>query len=538
MAAPDIVLYEGSASVPADSCVIVMSLDQLASMGLTTLLKHHAFRYRHASIRSGELGLMRKPFNKAILLRLLARRRCWLEDESGYKQPISTGRLLHLLVCRLRDSLHGQRALRRFTGQVAEFEDLTLRDASAAFGDGPVLYLRADLVFGIRSGGSVGHIAGVLNQFHEQPHGVRFFTTERIPTVNDAIDTTVIRPGQRFADMPETRSLLFSEHMAGRIMDQWQGEAPRFIYQRYAVNNITGLLLARRFGVPLVIEYNGSEVWINRHWGKALDNEELALRLERLNLLGADLVVVVSQPLADQLVEMGVAPGRVLVNPNGVDPDRYRPDLPCEQVRGVLRLQGRRVIGFIGTFGPWHGAEVLAEAAVRVLQAHPGLRDELAFLFIGDGQAMPRVREIIEAGGIGESCRFTGLVPQEQGPAHMAACDILVSPHVPNPDGTPFFGSPTKLFEYLAMGRPVIASSLDQIGELLHDDHDAVMVPPGDAGALADALLALLNDPPRAERLGGAARQTALQHHTWQRHTKHILDALDRVVTIAGPAHD
>ncbi len=538
MATQDLVLYDSSVSVPSDDSIAIMPLDELAGMGLAALLKQHAFRYRHTSIRSANLSLMRKPLNKAILLRLLARQRCWVEDGGGTVQVITLWRLLQLVACRFRDGLHGLWALRRFIGRLSELEQPAVVGRPDSYGDGPVLYLRTDLVFGIRSGGSVGHIAGVLNCLHEQPGGARFFTTERIPTVNEAIATTVIRPGERYADMPEVRSLLFSKYMADAIVAEWRGEAPRFIYQRYAVNNISGLLLARHFSVPLVIEYNGSEVWINRHWGKALDNEELALRLERLNLLSADLVVVVSQPLADQLVEMRCDPGRVLVNPNGVDPERYRPDLPCGQVCETLRLQGRRVIGFIGTFGPWHGAEVLAEAAVRLLGAHPALREELVFLFIGDGQSMPRVREIIDGGGIGESCRLTGLVPQEQGPAHMAVCDILVSPHVPNPDGTPFFGSPTKLFEYLAMGIPVIASALDQIGELLIDDHDAVMVPPGDAGALSDAMLALLHDPIRAERLARAARQTALQHHTWQRHTEYILKALDRVVATEGPGHD
>lgn len=525
----DLVLTDAGTSVPAGERQQVLPLDEIATLGLHRVLRCHGLRYRDVSILTPRLELMRKPFNKAVLLRLMARRRCWMADEQGALRRINLVNLLLLAARRLRDELLGRIGVRRFLRKLASLESAQ-RPSPARFGRGPAIYLRADLVFGIKSGGSVGHIAGVLNQLRALLGAVRFFATECIPTVDRDIEPVLIRPGQRYADLPETRSLLFSEDMAQRVMDELQDQAPRFIYQRYAVNNITGVLLAHHYRVPLVIEYNGSEVWINRHWGKALADEDLALRLERLNLERADLVVVVSQPLADQLIQMGIDPRRILVNPNGVDTDRYRPGIACEHLRMELGLQRCLVVGFIGTFGPWHGAEVFAEAAARLLDDAPQWRGKVRFLFIGDGQTMPRVKNIVEQQQIAQHCVFTGLVPQEQGPGLMAVCDILVSPHVPNPDGTPFFGSPTKLFEYLAMGKPVVASALDQITELLSDDDNAVLVSPGQSAALAAAIEALLDDPARRRRLGEAARETALSEHTWRRHTQRILDALDGLI--------
>ena len=70
------------------------------------------------------------------------------------------------------------------------------------------------------------------------------------------------------------------------------------------------------------------------------------------------------------------------------------------------------------------------------------------------------MRQILSAWRRSRIAVLTGLVPQEDGPEHLAACDILASPHVPNADGTPFFGSPTKLFEYMAMGKGIVASNL------------------------------------------------------------------------------
>src|SRR5205814_685822 len=162
-----------------------------------------------------------------------------------------------------------------------------------------------------------------------------------------------------------------------------------FIYQRYSLNNYAGLRLARRHGVPFVLEYNGSESWMSRHWGRPLEHERLSERIERLNLSSADLVVVVSRAMADHVTKSGVDPSHLLVNPNGVDPERYRSDIDGRDVRARYGVRDETVIGFIGTFGPWHGAEILARAFVILLQRDTRLRRSVRLLMIGDGATLP-----------------------------------------------------------------------------------------------------------------------------------------------------
>src|SRR5262249_23717590 len=152
----------------------------------------------------------------------------------------------------------------------------------------------------------------------------------------------------------------------------------------------------------------------------------------------------------------------------------------------------------------WHGAEVLARAFAKLI-ADDSMRARVRLLMIGDGARMSAVRKILaEAGALG-SVVFTGLVPQERGPEYLAACDLLASPHVPNPDGSPFFGSPTKLFEYMAMGKGIVASNLDQIGEVLEHGRTAWLVPPGDVDGLAAGLARLVDDAGLRDALGVAA---------------------------------
>jgi glycosyltransferase involved in cell wall biosynthesis len=120
---------------------------------------------------------------------------------------------------------------------------------------------------------------------------------------------------------------------------------------------------------------------------------------------------------------------------------------------------------------------------------------------------------------------LTGAVDHERVPRLLDACDVLASPHVPLEDGSEFFGSPTKLFEYMAMGKGIVASRLGQIGEVLADGETALLVEPNDARQLSEAIQRLAASSDLRARLGAAARREAVARHTWAHNAGRVLEA-------------
>ena len=507
----------------------VMTFEELRNCVIQGKIIKHMFRYQEAQLLTYWLELIPKPFLMACLIRLLGRRGCYLRDIEGFQQAITVRLLVRLLGQLIKDCLRKSILIRQ---HLTEVQQLSNEPTTNKFNKkgldlnfSPV-YLRTDLAFGVRSGGSLGHIAGVLNHLDEFTGKPIFLSTDIIPTVKKDLETYVILPKKDFWDFKELPSIYFNESFEQSAQTYLEDKKVSFIYQRYSINNYCGLKLARLYDVPFILEYNGSEIWIHRHWGRSLKYEKLSGRIELLNLMKADVVVVVSQPMKDELVSRGINTERILVNPNGVDPDRYSPNVEGSGVRRQYHLNGKNVIGFIGTFGKWHGAEILAEAFGRLLKTYPEYRKRVILFMIGDGVTMPLVRRNIDKFAIKDSCVLTGLVPQEEGPEHLAACDVFVASHKPNPDGTPFFGSPTKLFEYMAMGKGIVASNLNQIGEVLKHDQTAWLVKPGDVESLMEGLKILIDDRVRRERLGKAARDEVVAKYTWKEHTRKIIEKL------------
>jgi glycosyltransferase involved in cell wall biosynthesis len=240
-----------------------------------------------------------------------------------------------------------------------------------------------------------------------------------------------------------------------------------------------------------------------------------------LNLEAATRIFVVSEVERRNLVERGISAYKIIVNPNGVDIERFRPAAGGREARHELGLKdGEVVAGFVGTFGPWHGVEKLAEAIKSIPRSVP-----VRFLLVGSGSLKVEVEKQLESEVNSGRVIFTGAVVHDRVPALLDACDILVAPHVPLADGSDFFGSPTKVFEYMAMGKPIVASRLGQIGEVLTDQETALLVEPGNVSELGAAIVKLTESNELRVRLGSKAREVAEREHTWKHNAQRVLES-------------
>jgi glycosyltransferase involved in cell wall biosynthesis len=380
-----------------------------------------------------------------------------------------------------------------------------------------IAYLRSTPSPGTPAGGAATHIKGFVSAATELGAQVNLISNDYIAGLDEK-ELTLVDPepvGTTRAAFDLRNNLIFA---AGALREIERAPVD-LIYQRYGRFTWAGVESSLRTGASLFLEYNGSEVWIGKHWDMS-GMIPLLERFERLNLDAATRIFVVSEVERRNLLRAGIADEKIVVNPNGVDTETFRPDIGGANARRELGVREDEVLaGFVGTFGPWHGVLTLAEA-ITLLPDDCGVR----FLLVGAGRLRDEVERIVRSTGKAERVIFAGHVEHERVPALLDACDILLSPHVPLEDGSEFFGSPTKLFEYMAMGKGIIASRLGQIGEVLADKETALLVEPGNARQLADAILCLSQSRALREGLGVAARLAAVERHTWQHNARRVLD--------------
>lgn len=311
------------------------------------------------------------------------------------------------------------------------------------------------------------------------------------------------------------RSISFSRSVASTAFPS----DVAFVWQRHELFHRSGQQLARRLGCPFVLYVPAPKVWEARQWGVTRPGWGSVLEMvaERSLLLSADLVACVSVEVASVVEAMGVLPERIVVVPSTVDTTLFDPEaVDPGDVRARLGVSDRFVVGWTGSFRGFHGLEPLIDAMDKLHREVP----EACLLLIGDGPERRRLEEAVESRGLESWVRFLGTLAQDELPEILSGCDVAV---VLGRFDQSFHYSPLKLWEYLAMARPVVAAAPGSTFKMLTDERDVVLVDPGDSSALADALIRLRNDPDLRHRLGVRARETAVQH-SWTRQ----LETLER----------
>ncbi len=263
---------------------------------------------------------------------------------------------------------------------------------------------------------------------------------------------------------------------------------PRLVYESHGVADVVSAEMPSLLGRP---ELAPSTAKLHR-----------LARRERRVWTRARGYVTITRTLADELTTRFGPRDRVVVAPDGVA------DALIDRAWPAPPPGARPIVGYAGHLYPWKGVDVL----IRALALAP----ELDGLIVG-GHPQEADRARVEALavelGIRDRVTFTGLLPSAAVPQRLAAASMLVLPNTASAISDRYT-SPLKLFEYLALGRAIVASDLPSIREVLTDGDTAALVRPGDPAALAAALRALASDPARTAALGSAARRLA-PRYTW-----------------------
>lgn len=321
-----------------------------------------------------------------------------------------------------------------------------------------------------------------------------------------------VRRGQTELNLPYLG--LFDSFRFYEVCCKKVGKVDLF-HERHALLNIGGALAAKRLGIPLVLEVNADLFFEYEFRGYPLRGVQktMASWMTRFAYRSASAIVCVSEIVRRDLeVRWGISPERVFVLPNAADVKKFAVNGDSMRIRRELGLNDDLLVVFVGSFHSWHDLDLLVDSFAYIVRLGLGAK----LVLVGDGSNRSRIGERIGNLGIRESVIFTGSVEPRRIPAILAACDVAVAPYPPVSEG--FWGSPMKIFEYMAAGKAVVASSGGQISEIIQHGYSGLLVDPGDVNGFAQAIIRLLKDSAERKRLGQNARRQALKRHSREKY--------------------
>jgi len=365
--------------------------------------------------------------------------------------------------------------------------------------------------------GQAVHIDEIVGALHALGHEVCVVGPTATQSAEFGADAGAIATLKRHlpGSIYELLELAYSGVAFWRLWRVYRRERPDVLYERYNLYLLAGTWLKRLTGIPMMLEVNAPLV-LERSRFSGLKNRRLASWVERITWRSADHVLPVTNVLAEFVRDAGVPSQKVTVVQNGVGAEFLADDINGEAVRRRLGCADGVVLGFTGFVREWHGLERVIEL---IADSDPALN--LYFLIVGDGPAIEDLRRLTAQHGLERRVIFAGLVRRNKIVEYVAAFDVALQPQV-----VPY-ASPLKLFEYMALGRAIVAPATPNILEVL-TDCDAMLFDPADPLAFRHAVEQLCGDATLRLRLGKAARDAVERHGlTWASNARRIISLFE-----------
>ena len=303
------------------------------------------------------------------------------------------------------------------------------------------------------------------------------------------------------------------------LMDAAKDFQPDAIYDRDISYNYSSIRAASQLGIPMILESNSPYATQRKIWEK-IWFPRLIQKYETRITNDADAVIVVSSALKDHLIKHGTNPEHIIVMPNGTDPAIFDPAKYNGTFRKKYDIAGDEVVlGFVGVLRNWHNIETLLEAFQELNPAEKNLK----LLFVGDGDIQSELEAYAERLNVRDRVIFTGRVPHQEVPDHIAAFDVAISPHVT------YYSSPMKILEYMAMGKCVVAPDMQNIRDLIRPGETGLLFKPKDKEDLKRALMEVVTDHQNRKRIGETATKEIRQNFTWDKNAAEVVELIERL---------
>lgn len=368
--------------------------------------------------------------------------------------------------------------------------------------------------------GPRSHILGVIHAFEALGWEVeRFVVGDRVPPslVQNSERALIAHQSQRL--VADVARILFGALNARRA---WRELGPGidWVYERFATLQSLGWIF-QQHGIPWVLETNGPFFYEAKDDRNSLVLTKLARRRECEAYHRCDALIAVSSALKHVLVqELEINPAKIVVVPNGVD---LRVFNPCHHA--PRRFFAEFTVGFVGSLIHWQGIDLLIRATAMLCEE--GV--PLCIVVVGDGPYRQQWEELAQSIGLGDRVRFIGHVPWSEVPTYIAGFDIGFSGQIPTQLGI-MYHSPLKLYEYMAMQKPVLASAFDDARVLVDGKGTGFLFQPGNVMDLAHALRQAYKARQGLPLMGRIAREEVVARHSWEDRVGFMISEVNRIL--------
>ena len=294
-----------------------------------------------------------------------------------------------------------------------------------------------------------------------------------------------------------------------------------------ALNVLPALVLGRKLGIPVVYEIrafwedaavdHGSYPEFSWKYGLVHALETWACR--RVNHLA-----VLCEGIKQDLQKRGISENHMTIVPNGIHAEDFQPCPADEELRYAWGLDGKIVIGFVGSFYRYEGLDVLVEAFARLLKK----RNDLILLLVGGGEVEDELKAQVHHLSLTSHVVFPGRIPHERIPGVYGLFDFLVYPR--NSIRLTELVTPLKPLEAMAMEKPVVASDIGGHRELIRDGETGVLFQAGNVESLVQSLEELLCNPDRVQQLVKRGKAWVTQERSWEKNVKRYVTIYEKVL--------